>query len=395
MQPHSRPGELAKLRRLDAKKLPQVKGRPRLGSCVATPPKFVAIGLNYVDHAKESGNPIPAHPVVFFKAETCIGGANDPIMLPPDSTHTDWEVELGVVIGKIARHVDKKDAFKHVAGYCIVNDVSEREYQMQRSATQWGKGKGCDTFGPVGPWLVTTDEIKDPQNLDMWLAVNGIRKQTGNTRTMIFGVADLVADVSKYMTLLPGDIITTGHPTWRRHGDEARAAVPQARRRRDAGHRRPGRAATERDCLQAETLGAACRPMPPRTQYARSAGVHIAYPVLGSGLLDLVYVPGWVSPVEQAWEEPSLARFIRRGSGPTAHRRGRTRQRSGWRNSGQHRCPDRGERSARPNPRLQHGQGPHRRVRYKLHRARSARVQGCARAMEPVQRGMSGARRSR
>src|SRR5580700_5276344 len=206
------PGELAKLRRLDPKKLVQVKGRPRLGPCVATPPKFVAIGLNYVDHAKESGNPIPAHPVVFFKAETCIGGANDPIMLPPDSTHTDWEVELGVVIGKLARHVDRKDAFKHVAGYCIINDVSEREYQMQRSATQWGKGKGCDTFGPVGPWLVTADEIKDPQNLDMWLAVNGIRKQTGNTRTMIFGVADLVADVSKYMTLLPGDLITTGTP---------------------------------------------------------------------------------------------------------------------------------------------------------------------------------------
>jgi 2,4-diketo-3-deoxy-L-fuconate hydrolase len=206
------PGELAKLRKLDPKKLPLVKGRPRLGPCVAAPPKFIAIGLNYVDHAKESGNPIPENPVVFFKAETCIVGANDNIMLPPDSTHTDWEVELGVVIGKTARHVDKKNALKHVAGYCLVNDVSEREYQMKRSATQWGKGKGCDTFGPIGPWLVTTDELKDPQNLDMWLDVNGVRKQTGNTRTMIFGVADLVADVSKYMTLLPGDIITTGTP---------------------------------------------------------------------------------------------------------------------------------------------------------------------------------------
>jgi 2,4-diketo-3-deoxy-L-fuconate hydrolase len=206
------PGELAKLRKLDVKKLPLVKGRARLGPCVATPPKFVAIGLNYIDHAKESGNPIPENPVVFFKAETCVVGANDNIMLPPNSTHTDWEVELGVVIGRIARHVDKKDALKHVAGYCIVNDVSEREYQLKRSATQWGKGKGCDTFGPVGPWLVTTDELKDPQNLDMWLDVNGVRKQTGNTRTMIFGVADLVADVSKYMTLLPGDIITTGTP---------------------------------------------------------------------------------------------------------------------------------------------------------------------------------------
>jgi 2,4-diketo-3-deoxy-L-fuconate hydrolase len=206
------PGELAKLRKLDPKKLPLVKGRPRLGPCVAAPPKFIAIGLNYADHAKESGNPIPEHPVVFFKAETCIVGANDNITLPPDSTHTDWEVELGVVIGKTARHVDKKNALKHVAGYCIVNDVSEREYQMKRSATQWGKGKGCDTFGPIGPWLVTTDELKDPQNLDMWLDVNGVRKQTGNTRTMIFGVADLVADVSKYMTLLPGDVITTGTP---------------------------------------------------------------------------------------------------------------------------------------------------------------------------------------
>jgi len=205
-------GELAKLRKLDPKKLPLVKGRPRLGPCVAMPPKFIAIGLNYVDHAKESGNPIPEHPVVFYKAETCIVGPNDNIMLPPDSTHTDWEVELGVVIGRTARYVDRKNALKHVAGYCIVNDVSEREYQLKRSATQWSKGKGCDTFGPIGPWLVTTDELKDQQNLDMWLDVNGLRKQTGNTRTMIFGVADLVADLSKYMTLLPGDIITTGTP---------------------------------------------------------------------------------------------------------------------------------------------------------------------------------------
>jgi 2,4-diketo-3-deoxy-L-fuconate hydrolase len=206
------PGQLAQLRRLDPKKLPQVKGRPRLGPCIATPSKFIAIGLNYVDHAKESGNPIPENPVVFFKAETCIVGANDNIMLPPASTHTDWEVELAIVIGKTARYVAKKDAFKHVAGYCIVNDVSEREYQMKRSASQWGKGKGCDTFGPVGPWLVTADEIKDPQNLNMWLEVNGVRRQTGNTRTMIFSVADLVADVSQYMTLLAGDIITTGTP---------------------------------------------------------------------------------------------------------------------------------------------------------------------------------------
>ena len=206
------PGELAKLRKLDARRLPAVKGRPRLGACVATPSKFVAIGLNYIDHAIESGNPIPENPVVFFKAETCIVGANDNIVLPPDSTHTDWEVELGVVIGRTARYVAVKDAMRYVAGYCIVNDVSEREYQMKKSATQWSKGKGCDTFGPIGPYLVTTDEIKDPQNLDMWLDVNGERRQTGNTRTMIFGVAALVADVSAYMTLLPGDIITTGTP---------------------------------------------------------------------------------------------------------------------------------------------------------------------------------------
>jgi len=175
-------------------------------------PKFIAIGLNYADHAKESGLPIPEHPVVFFKSETCIVGPNDAIMLPKDSTHTDWEVELGVVIGRTARYVETKDALKHVAGYCVINDVSEREYQMKRGASQWGKGKGCDTFGPLGPWLVTTDEIRDPQSLDMWLDVNGVRKQTGNTRTMVFGVADLVADVSRYMTLLPGDVITTGTP---------------------------------------------------------------------------------------------------------------------------------------------------------------------------------------
>ena len=206
------PGELAKLRKLDPNKLPPVKGRPRLGPCVATPPKFIAIGLNYIDHAKESGNPIPEYPVVFYKAETCIVGANDRIMLPPDSTHTDWEVELGVVIGRKARYVSTEDGLKYVAGYCVINDVSERDYQLKKGGSQWSKGKGCDTFGPIGPWLVTTDEIRDPQNLDMWLEVNGARRQTGNTRTMIFGVAALVSDLSKCMTLLPGDVITTGTP---------------------------------------------------------------------------------------------------------------------------------------------------------------------------------------
>src|SRR5262245_50505422 len=206
------PAKLKELAKLDTRKLPLVKGRPRLGPCVTGVPKFVAIGLNYVDHAKEAGLPIPEHPVVFYKAETCIVGANDSIMLPKDSTHTDWEVELGSVIGRTASYVDRKDAFKYIAGYCVINDVSEREYQMKRSASQWSKGKGCDTFGPIGPWMVTQDEIKDPQNLDMWLDVNGVRRQSGNTRTMIFGVADLVADVSRYMTLLPGDLITTGTP---------------------------------------------------------------------------------------------------------------------------------------------------------------------------------------
>jgi 2,4-didehydro-3-deoxy-L-rhamnonate hydrolase len=206
------PASLAALKKLDARKLPLVKGKPRLGPCIATPPKFVAIGLNFVDHARETGAPIPEHPIVFFKAETCIVGPNDNIMLPKDSTHTDWEVELAIVIGRTARSVAEKDALRYVAGYCVVNDVSEREYQLKLGASQWGKGKGCDTFGPIGPWMVTRDEIKDPQDLDMWLDVNGVRRQTGNTRTMIFGAAALVADVSRYMTLLPGDVITTGTP---------------------------------------------------------------------------------------------------------------------------------------------------------------------------------------
>jgi 2-keto-4-pentenoate hydratase/2-oxohepta-3-ene-1,7-dioic acid hydratase in catechol pathway len=206
------PGELAKLRKLDPRKLPLVTGRPRLGACVAMPSKFVAIGLNYSDHAKESGNPIPEYPVVFFKSTTCIVGPNDNVIAPKGSTQLDWEVELGVVIGRTARYVEPKDALDFVAGYCVVNDVSERDFQMKKSATQWNKGKGCDTFGPLGPWLVTTDEIKDPQSLGMWLDVNGQRRQTGNTKTMIFSVAQLVSDVSHYMTLLPGDLITTGTP---------------------------------------------------------------------------------------------------------------------------------------------------------------------------------------
>jgi 2,4-diketo-3-deoxy-L-fuconate hydrolase len=206
------PAKLRELAKLDPGRLPLVKGRPRLGPCIATPSKFVAIGLNFTDHAKETGSPIPEHPVVFFKSTTCIVGPNDNVMIPRDSTQLDWEVELGVVIGRTARYVDPKDALRYVAGYCVVNDVSERDFQLRKSASQWSKGKGCDTFGPLGPWLVTTDEVRDPQNLDMWLDVNGERRQTGNTRTMIFGVAAVVADVSRYMTLLPGDVITTGTP---------------------------------------------------------------------------------------------------------------------------------------------------------------------------------------
>ena len=206
------PVSLSGLRKLDVRRLPVVKGKPRLGPCVATPSKFVAIGLNFTDHAKETGAPIPEHPVVFFKSPTCIVGANDNIMQPLDSTQLDWEVELGVVIGRTARYVAVKDALRYVAGYCVINDVSEREFQLKKSASQWSKGKGCDTFGPLGPYLVTSDEIKDPQNLDMWLDVNGERRQTGNTRTMIFNCAYLVSYISQFMTLLPGDIITTGTP---------------------------------------------------------------------------------------------------------------------------------------------------------------------------------------
>lgn len=206
------PASLAGLRRLDTRRLPAVRGRPRLGPCVAPPSKFVAIGLNFADHAREAGVPIPEHPVVFFKTPSCMVGADDNIMIPRDSTELDWEVELAFVIGRTARYVEAKDALKYIAGYCIVNDVSERNFQLRLGASQWSKGKGCDTFGPIGPWLVTADEIRAPQELDMWLDVNGERRQTGNTRTMIFGVAELVADVSRYMTLVPGDVVTTGTP---------------------------------------------------------------------------------------------------------------------------------------------------------------------------------------
>jgi 2,4-diketo-3-deoxy-L-fuconate hydrolase len=202
---------LGKLGKLRTDKLPLVRGKPRYGCPIAQVGKFIAIGLNYSDHAAESGMPIPAEPVVFMKATSCIQGPNDPVMLPKGSTKTDWEVELGVVIGTRARYVTQKDALAHVAGYCLINDLSEREYQLERGP-QWDKGKGCDTFGPIGPWLVTRDEVPNPQKLGLWLDVNGQRMQGGNTRTMIFGVARLVSYVSQFMTLLPGDVITTGTP---------------------------------------------------------------------------------------------------------------------------------------------------------------------------------------
>ncbi|MEO8152908.1 MAG: fumarylacetoacetate hydrolase family protein [Rhizobacter sp.] len=202
---------LQRLNRLDPAKFPKVKGQPRLGVPFTGISKFIAIGLNYADHAAESGLPIPKEPIVFMKATTCITGPNDTVQLPPGSVKGDWEVELGVVISHTARQVSEADALKHVAGYCVVNDVSEREYQIERGGT-WDKGKGCDTFGPIGPWLVTTDEVPDPQSLVMWLDLNGERRQRGNTSTMIFGVAHVVSYVSRFMTLLPGDIICTGTP---------------------------------------------------------------------------------------------------------------------------------------------------------------------------------------
>jgi 2-keto-4-pentenoate hydratase/2-oxohepta-3-ene-1,7-dioic acid hydratase in catechol pathway len=204
------PRGLKMLAKVKPEKLPIVNSGPRLGVPYVGIGKFVAIGLNYFDHAKEVGAPVPSEPIVFMKATTSISGPNDDIIQPKNSTKLDWEVELGIVIGSKAQYVSEDQALEHVAGYCIVNDVSERSFQMATS--QWDKGKGFDTAGPIGPWLVTAGEVKDPQALDMWLDVNGKRMQSGNTRTMIFGCAKLVSHVSHYMTLLPGDIITTGTP---------------------------------------------------------------------------------------------------------------------------------------------------------------------------------------
>ncbi|HHL21134.1 MAG TPA: FAA hydrolase family protein [Aliiroseovarius sp.] len=203
--------DLAPLAMIEPDILPLVEGSPRLGPCIGGTGKFIGIGLNYADHAAEAGMQVPPEPVMFLKANSCICGPNDAVPIPRGSEKTDWEVELGVVIGRPGKYIDAGDAFDHVAGYCVVNDISERAYQIER-AGQWDKGKGCDNFGPIGPWLVTRDEVPDPQNLKMWLDVNGKRMQDGSTATMVYGVAHLVSYLSQFFTLHPGDIITTGTP---------------------------------------------------------------------------------------------------------------------------------------------------------------------------------------
>ena len=205
------PENIERLRNLESKTLSEVEGNPRLGPCVGQIGKFICIGLNYSDHAKESGLSVPPEPIIFTKYTSAICGANDDVIIPRNSVKTDWEVELGVVIGKPAKYVDEKSALDHVAGYCVINDISEREFQIERSG-QWVKGKSCDTFGPTGPWLVTPEEVGDPQNLDLWLEVDGKRYQDGNTRTMVYGVAHLIHYLSQFFTLHSGDIISTGTP---------------------------------------------------------------------------------------------------------------------------------------------------------------------------------------
>lgn len=205
------PESLVKLQSLDVAGLPRFDAGQRLGACVGGVGKFIAIGLNYADHAAETGAKIPAEPIVFMKATSCIVGPNDTVLKPRGSTKMDWEVELGVVIGSVTRYVSEADAPKHIAGYCVINDLSERAFQLERGG-QWDKGKGCDTFGPLGPWLVTADEVGDPANLSMWLDVNGTRRQNGSTKTMIFKPAFLVSYLSQFMSLHPGDVITTGTP---------------------------------------------------------------------------------------------------------------------------------------------------------------------------------------
>lgn len=225
---------LQRIASLSPERLPLVDGPVRLGSCVPQPGKFICIGLNYADHAAESGMALPSEPVVFMKASSSICGPNDNVELPRDSTKTDWEVELGVVIGTRAKYVNHEHALSHVAGYCVINDVSERAFQLEGTG-QWVKGKSADTFGPVGPWLVTPEEISDPQDLHLWLEVNGVRYQNGSTKTMVFGVAYLISYLSRFMTLHPGDVISTGTPPgvalgmatprYLRAGDEVRLGI--------------------------------------------------------------------------------------------------------------------------------------------------------------------------
>jgi 2,4-didehydro-3-deoxy-L-rhamnonate hydrolase len=205
------PAGLARIRKANIAKLPLVPGKPRIGACIAHPQKFIAIGLNYSDHAAESGMKVPPEPVVFSKQLNCLSGPNDTVFIPPKSQKSDWEVELGVIIGRRAKNIKDADALSHVAGYCTINDLSEREFQAERHG-QWTKGKSYDTFGPVGPWLVTKDEVKNPQDLHLWLELNGERVQDGSTKTMVYGVAFVVAYLSQFFTLMPGDIITTGTP---------------------------------------------------------------------------------------------------------------------------------------------------------------------------------------
>lgn len=205
------PDELARIAAVDPSSLPLVEGDPRLGPCVAGTGKFICIGLNFSDHAAETGATVPPEPIIFMKATSAIVGPNDDVLIPRGSEKTDWEVELGVVIGRTAKYVSEADALEHVAGYCVAHDVSERAFQTERSG-QWTKGKSCDTFGPIGPWLVTRDEVPDPQNLGMWLKVNGQTMQDGSSRTMVYGVASLISYLSKFMSLHPGDIISTGTP---------------------------------------------------------------------------------------------------------------------------------------------------------------------------------------
>ncbi len=205
------PESLERLRDLDATTLPVVTGSPRFGPCVSGVGKFICIGLNYRDHADETGAPYPAEPIIFMKATSAIVGPNDDVLIPRNSVKSDWEVELGVVIGKHAKYVSEAEALEYVAGYCVVNDLSEREFQLERGG-QWDKGKGCDTFGPIGPYLVSRDEVEDVQNLRLWLEVDGQSYQDGNTKNMIFGVAQIVSYLSQFMSLQPGDVISTGTP---------------------------------------------------------------------------------------------------------------------------------------------------------------------------------------